>query len=407
MRIVQLANFYTPTSGGLRTAVDTIGLGYLTAGHDRVLVVPGRRAETRDTEAGLIVTLPGVPVSGGYRMVSRPSQVLSALDRLAPDSVEVSDKATMSAAGDWAREHGAGAVLFSHERLDTWLAARLPWLWRPAGPALDAVIGRWNQRLAGRFDTVVVTSAFAEREFTRLGVRCVRRVPLGVDLDTFHREGPLRTGGPARLVYAGRLSREKNPHSVIDAVKLLAHKGIDVHLDVFGDGGALTALRRRAVGLPVTFHGYLADRDELAARLAVADVAVAPSAAETFGLSVLEALACGTPVVAANTGAAAELLCIGAGTAVPPTPAGLADGIAEVLSWPPRVRRAAARRQAERYPWSATVDSMLQLHATLAPTRATPPRPNPARLDAASPDPVRSDSGRPNPAHTRVDPSRA
>jgi alpha-1,6-mannosyltransferase len=137
MRIVQLANFYGPTSGGLRTVVDTLGRGYLAAGHERALVVPGPRNQTRRTGAGLVVTLRGMPISGGYRMMLRPSSVLRVLNELTPESIEVSDKATLLAAGGWARDRGVGTVLFSHERLDNWLAARAPALWRLGGAVLD------------------------------------------------------------------------------------------------------------------------------------------------------------------------------------------------------------------------------------------------------------------------------
>ncbi|HEX9336726.1 MAG TPA: glycosyltransferase, partial [Pseudonocardiaceae bacterium] len=182
MRIVQLANFYSPTSGGLRTAVDTIGRGYLAAGHERVLIRPGKRRSEIETDDGLVITLKGLPISGGYRMVARPASIRRALARLRPDSVEVSDKATMATAGDWARANNRKAVLFSHERLDTWLAARLTLL---RNGRLESLVARWNRRLAGRFDTVVVTSAFAAAEFRELGVDNLICVPLGVDLATF------------------------------------------------------------------------------------------------------------------------------------------------------------------------------------------------------------------------------
>jgi alpha-1,6-mannosyltransferase len=356
MRIVQLANFYMPTSGGLRTAVDTLGRGYLAAGHERFLVVPGRRATETGTDMGTVITLPGLPVSGGYRMVTTPSTVVRVLDRLRPDSVEVSDKATMVVAGDWARHHGAGSILFSHERLDTWLAAR-----SGLGSLLEPAIAWWNRRLVARFDAVVVTSAFAQGEFDDLGIDVVR-IPLGVDLNTFRPGTPLTDNGPTRLIYAGRLSKEKNPRAVVEAVGLLVRSGVDVRLDVYGDGSALTGLRRRADGLPVVFHGHVSGRSTLAARLAAADVAFAPSPAETFGLSVLEALACGTPVVAANTGGGGELVSAAAGVAVPPTAEGLAAGVRELLSRPAAARRVGARSRAELFPWSATVDSMLNLH---------------------------------------------
>lgn len=365
MRIAQLANFYSPTSGGLRTAVDTLGRGYLAAGHERVLIKPGKEDAEIEGDDGLVITLRGIPISGGYRMVARPRTIRRALDRIRPDSVEVSDKATMVTAGTWARENDRKSVLFSHERLDTWLHARLPILPKSM---LEPLVARWNRRLAARFDTVVVTSEFAEAEFRQLGVHNSRRVPLGVDLVTFH-PAEQTPGATARLVYAGRLSPEKNPGAVIKAVDMLVRNGNDVTLDVYGHGGALPALTRQAAGLPVTFHGHLASRAELAARLARADVAFAPSPAETFGLSILEALACGTPVVVADTGGAPELVRGGAGLAVRPTPDGLAGGVLRVLSRPVRSRRAAARRRAESFPWSATIGAMVDLHATTVGAR--------------------------------------
>lgn len=367
MKIVQLANFYSPTSGGLRTVVDTLGRGYVSSGHERVLVVPGPHSARRRTDAGLVITLPGVPVSGGYRVMPRSSAVLRLLDglagRSAEVSMEVSDKTTLLAVGGWARERGVRTVLLSHERLDRWIAARVPRLWRcGAGAVLQPVVRGWNKGIANRFDTVVVTSAYAEREFAGLPVPALRRIPLGVDLTTFRPRGARRPDGPARLVYAGRLSHEKNPRAVLGAVRELVSAGVAVRLDVYGDGPEHAALRRLARGLPVDFHGHIADRAALARALSAADVAFAPSVAETFGLSILEAMACGTPVVAAATGAAPELLAPGAGVAVPATPVGLAAGVVEVLSWPVRVRRVAPRRRAEQFPWSATISAMLELH---------------------------------------------
>lgn len=364
MKIVQLANFYSPTSGGLRTVVDTLGRGYVASGHERVLVVPGQHRARTSTDAGLVITLPGVPVSGGYRVMPRSASVLRELDELGDDlSVEVSDKTTLLAVSDWARDRGVRAVLLSHERLDRWIEARVPRLWRAgAGRVLKPIVRLWNKELANRFDTVVVTSEYAESEFAGLPVP-LRRIPLGVDLDTFQPRGS-GVSDVARLVYAGRLSHEKNPRAVIGAVGSLLASGVNVRLDVYGDGPEHTALRRLARGLPVEFHGHVADRAALARALSTADVAFAPSVAETFGLSILEAMACGTPVITSVTGGAPELLAPGAGVAVPATPEGLADGVRTVLSWPVGFRRAAARARAEQFPWSATIDAMIDLHTT-------------------------------------------
>jgi alpha-1,6-mannosyltransferase len=73
VRIVQLANFYGPRSGGLRTAVDQLGAGYTASGHEVVLVVPGERATETILPSGVLrITRPAgkIPFTGGYRAVN-------------------------------------------------------------------------------------------------------------------------------------------------------------------------------------------------------------------------------------------------------------------------------------------------------------------------------------------------
>lgn len=97
LRIVRLANFVTPTSGGLRTALDQLGRGYLAAGHEPVLVVPGDVESDHHTAQGRVVTLPGpvLPGTGGYRVLADRGRVRRLLDELAPDRIEVSDRTTL------------------------------------------------------------------------------------------------------------------------------------------------------------------------------------------------------------------------------------------------------------------------------------------------------------------------
>ncbi|MBC6457897.1 glycosyltransferase [Actinomadura sp. HBU206391] len=371
MRIVQLANLYSPVSGGLRTAVDALGRGYVAAGHDRALVIPGRSGTWDETESGLVVTVPGASVAPGYRFVLDPRPMLRVLARLRPDVIEVSDKATLVLAARWARRRGVRTVLLSHERLDAILAPHLP-----SRLPLEQATDRWNQALAGVFDAIVVTSEFAAAEFRRaLGRRRSRGpvpslhlVPLGVDLSTFRPSAGRNTsGGPGdglvRLVHLGRLSREKSPGLALDTVRQLSRRGVPVRLDMAGDGPLAAGLRSAAEreGLPVDFHGHLPARSAVARLLAGADVALATCPAESFGLAVLEALACGTPVVAANRGAARELLAPGTGLAAAPHAGAFGDAVQEVLRWPDDQRRRAARTGAERYPWSATIAGMLDV----------------------------------------------
>ena len=87
------------------------------------------------------------------------------------------------------------------------------------------------------------------------------------------------------VLLASRLSREKRPALALDTVAELVRRGHRVRLLVAGDGPLRAHLEQRAHGLPVSFLGFVRDRDRMAALLASADVVLAPGPVETFGLA--------------------------------------------------------------------------------------------------------------------------
>lgn len=362
LRIAQLANFVGPVSGGMRQAIERLGEGYVAAGHERVLVMPGEHDETIETEAGITVTVasPHLPNSA-YRMIAQPWRALAALDRFVPTTVEVSDKWTLSPVAGWARRRDIGSILFSHERLDAMLGL---WLRRAFG--VETAVGALNRRLAQQFDRVVVTSRFAADEFTNTPAR-LAMVPLGVDLETFRPDvGTPERDGVLKLCYVGRLSREKSPHLAVAAAVDAHRRGIPVRMDVYGDGPHRAELEEIAGNAPVVFHGYLAGREDVARAYAAADLSLSVCPAETFGLAVLEALATGTPVVTSDRGGARELVDETCGDWDRPDPVHLADAIERLAARPRAETRRAARRRAEQYAWSRSVGLMLELHHELA-----------------------------------------
>ncbi|MFD6280212.1 glycosyltransferase [Streptomyces sp. NPDC060209] len=367
LRIVRLANFVTPASGGLRTALEELGRGYLEAGHEPVLIVPGATASDIRTPQGRVVTLPGpvLPGSGGYRVLANRRRLRGLLEEMRPDRLEVSDRTTLRWTGEWARRARVPAVMVSHETAD---GVFRTWGVPPAVAGRTA--DRLNARTAHAYARIVCTTEWAEREFVRIGVRNVVRAPLGVDLRRFRpelRSTALRArhlrGGDVLLLLGSRLSVEKRPGRALDALAVLRSQGVRAALVVAGDGPlrAELAARARAERLPAEFLGHVRDRAHLARLQASADLCLAPGPAETFGLSALEALACGTPVVASGSSALPEVIG-SAGLAAADTGRSFAAALRELLARPERERRAAARARAGLFGWDRSVAAFLTAH---------------------------------------------
>ena len=163
---------------------------------------------------------------------------------------------------------------------------------------------------------------------------------------------PSASPGNGRAVFAGRLSDEKGVDTLIDAVAATPGLGADVA----GDGPARQALEARAlargVADRVTFHGRLSF-DGVQQLLRASSVAVCPSRwYENQPLSILEAFACGLPVVGTGLGGIPELIEPGVdGDIVPPNdPAALGRSLAGLAADPARAPAvgAAGRAKVER-----------------------------------------------------------
>lgn len=363
MHILRIANFVSPTSGGIRTALREWGRVYRSQGHQVSLIIPGPGNARSEEEQGTVYRLPAMPVARtGYSLIWSRSRLVRLIEQIAPDTIEVSDRSTLRWTGRWAQRAGLGSIMISHEHLTGIMDRRTPVPDRPAHAVADLV----NRRSAADYDAIVCPSDFAAREFARIGVEA-HVVPLGVDLDTF-RPGPAPTGDPVpglpgsrplQLIHCGRLSPEKNPGLSIRTVQTLLDRGVGVELTVLGHGSMRDRLMTLAQDLPVTFHSYITDRAELAAAMTRADVAMAPGPVETFGLAALEALACGVPTVCPDQGALREVVG-GAGLAARSHPEAFADAVLRLRDRADA--RTRARSQAERFTWLGSAERMLVVH---------------------------------------------
>ena len=370
MKIVHIANFYGPKSGGIRTTLHELGSGYIARGHEFTYIVPGNGFFCEDTLHGKKITVPSIvlPFSGGYRIIRNNQDIKKLIITLKPDALEVSDRFTLSKVGLWAKKRGIHTVVFSHETLSglvkSFFKLELKWF-----------VNWHNTRLASRFHNVIATTEFASREFREIETKNLTHVPLGVDLQNFspyRRNQTLRTellkGADVLILHCGRMSKEKNPQNSILALKELLDSGVNARLIFVGMGPMFKGLKALSKDLPVSFMGYIVDRKMLAEIIASADVSIAPGPIETFCLAALESLASGTPVVASSTSAVGEFLLLNTpepvGAVAENNPKSFAKAIQTVLAYNAANRGMPIRcqHQAENYPWSSTLMMMLRLH---------------------------------------------
>lgn len=369
MKIIHIANFYGPKSGGIKTTLHNLGSGYTNLGHEFTYIVPGSGLHHEKTLHGTRITVPSltIPFSGGYRIIRSNRQIKNMLLALAPDRIEVSDRFTLSCIGRWAKTRKISTLVFSHETLQGLVNNYLPF-------SAKRFVAWHNQRLVNSFDFVIATTKFASAEFRAIGAMNLVQVPLGVDLKAFspnNRDLELRTkllkGSELLLVHCGRLSPEKKPERSIQALQELLERGINARLIYVGTGPLHKKLYESSRDIPVTFLGYVSDKKYLAAVIASADISIAPGPIETFCLSALESLASGTPVVASNTSAVGEFLQVNRDEFVGLTAQNNGSAFADAIEsiWgelkSDQSLRSRCHHQAENFPWSSTISQMLSL----------------------------------------------
>jgi len=177
---------------------------------------------------------------------------------------------------------------------------------------------RLGRSLHGRFflkklralDRVVTLGHLSAEEARQAGFAPDRLllIPNGVDADIFC-PGPESDDKGRRIIFVGRLIPSKGVPLLVRALSKLAAAGLDAQLDLVGDGPERTSLQRLAdelrVSARITLHGSV---HGVAALLQQAAVFVLPSFIEGMSNAMLEAMACGLPVITTRVGASPELI---------------------------------------------------------------------------------------------------
>jgi glycosyltransferase involved in cell wall biosynthesis len=205
-------------------------------------------------------------------------------------------------------------------------------------PVAAAVVGaEWLvPRLYRRAAFIAISDSSRDDMLARgIPARAIRVVHCGVDHERY-RPDPSRRDPRPLAVFVGRLERYKRLDVFLAAMAELRRTGLDAHAVVAGAGDALDTVRAqvRTLGLGscVEVPGFV-DEAEKVRLLQAAHVAVQPSEKEGWGLTVIEANACGTPCVAAAVPGLRDSVRDGeTGLLVPPRdPRAFADALARVL----------------------------------------------------------------------------
>jgi alpha-1,6-mannosyltransferase len=377
--VLDITEFFGETTGGVRTYL-LQKARYVQRRTElrQTIVVPGARDEILEASGVRCYRLhgPSVPTQKPYRfmLATRSTSRIVAHER--PDLIEVGS--TWFA--PWlvhlaTRRVDVPAVWFYHSNFPRVIA---PWPETAGRVKRAAAEFAWGyvRRLGRMVRATLAPSDFVARELERVGVERVVRVGLGVDLERFHparramaAETRQRHGLPEGplAIYVGRLAGEKEVDLLLTAWPEVERR-TGTRLVLVGDGPSRRRLQRRPGSERMYWLPFQQDRERLADLLAAVDLAVSPCSIETFGLSALEAIASGTPLLSADRGGVAETVWrSGAGATFPSGDAGaLADQANVLLLGDLAALGTRGRRYAEAdHGWDAVLDRIFDVYRSV------------------------------------------
>ncbi len=380
LAVLDTTEWFAPTSGGIRTYLLQKELYVASRPWLRhALVVPWADDGIVEREGARWYEFKGprVPRNAPYRLLTSVQRMQRVLDHERPDVIEIGSPAIVP----WVvfralRGRDVPIVNFFHSHFPALIGGskRPQPAWRETATDLAWAYAR---RLDRHVTATIAASRFVADDLERAGIPNVVRIPLGVDLEHFtperranaaatRAEWKLPADGPL-VTFIGRFAHEKELDVLMDAWPAI-QKRTGASLVMAGDGPERDALHARNKGAQVFWLPFIADRARLADLQAASSVYMATSPHETFGLSPLEAMACGTPVLAADGGGVREhVLSSGAGRIfVPGDAADLAAQAVALLEDDLAGHGARARAFAAReHSWDSVFDRVFALYATV------------------------------------------
>jgi glycosyltransferase involved in cell wall biosynthesis len=193
-------------------------------------------------------------------------------------------------------------------------------------------------------------------------------IPIGIDLPALTVISPAQDR--TDIIFIGRLIREKNADLLVRATRILMEKYPDSRVIIVGEGPDREKLKRlideNGLETCITLHNFFTDHNDLIALLKASRVFVLPSTREGFGISALEALACGLPVVTVDhpANAVRDLVTAQTGFLSSLSPEDLAAKICLALEHQKGMRDSCIHA-AEQFAWDRIVTDLEDFYASV------------------------------------------
>jgi alpha-1,6-mannosyltransferase len=381
MKVVDLTQFYSPVSGGvkryLHEKIDHVQ--NCTATDKHVLIVPGAKTGVKANARSRVYTIrsPLVSRTARYRALINLRAVAEILKRERPDIIESGDPYQLGwRAVKIGRALKIPVIGFYHSHFpEAYLRRSAKLLGKRATRRVMKLSRAYVRKLYNQHATTLVASERLARVLRDWDVKNVRLLSLGVNIDIFRPDdsdreatrGSLKISTDRKLVlYVGRLAKEKNTRTLFHAFEALdRRRPNEFHLLVIGDGPERTKLRKlQARSKNISWIKYCAEARELSRYYRAADFFVHPGVQETFGLVALESQASGTPVVGIRGSAMDDLIFHEQDDwALENSPDALADAIERFAARPLSILgKEAAERVAQQHAWPRVFERLFCIY---------------------------------------------
>jgi phosphatidylinositol alpha 1,6-mannosyltransferase len=362
MRIAIVTETFLPKVDGIANTICRLLEHFDKRGHQSMMFAP-RGAPSTYARTPIIqpLSLP-CPIYPELKLANPLANLDQYLDEFKPDLIHVVNPFSLGLSGThYARTHDIPLIASYHTDIPGYTS-------RYGVPFMADIVWEYFRWIYNQADLNLCPSQHTLNELKAQGFNNLRLWTRGVDVERFapsHSRQEWRyrlsDGNPKDLLflYVGRLAAEKRIDWLLPVIKSIPY----ARLAIVGDGPMREELQTLFRGTPTTFTGYL-HGSELAHAYASSDIFVFPSANETFGNVVLEAMASALPVIAPRSGGVTDLVSDGKTGLLfdPDSPEALVKSV-QVLSNNPGTfwnMGSKARMEASKRNWNDVLDHLLE-----------------------------------------------